>query len=77
MRPRVTVSRPPRDFGPAQSDDTEPIISDPTSIVPPKVVTPPKVSEALDAVKDAVDSVVGAIGKALSPGASKAPNAAN
>lgn len=77
VRPRVTVSRPPRDFGPAPSDDTEPIISDPTSIVPPKVVTPPKVSEALDAVKGAVDSVVGAIGKALSPGASKAPDAEN
>lgn len=76
VRPRVTVTRPPRDFSPGQTGDTAPSLRVPPSIsVPP----PPKgVSDALDAVRGAVDSVVGAIGKALGPGASTtAPKADN
>lgn len=59
-RPRVTVSQPPQDYTPSRP-------SAPAAASTPG--TSSGVSRALDAVKDAVDSVVGAVGKAVNPGA--------
>lgn len=67
VRPRVTVTRPPGDFSPGSGPSGD--------LKAPSVINPSTVSGALDAVKGAVSSVVGAIGKALSPGASTAPDA--
>jgi hypothetical protein len=75
VRPRVTVTRPPKDFNSGQTVVTPPIIAVPTTIaVPPP---PPGISDALDAVKGAVDSVVGTIGKALGAGGSSQSKTGN
>ncbi len=61
-RPRVTVSKPPQDYTPSRNSPPPPAASTPG--------TSSGVTRAIDAVKSAVDSVVGAVGKAVNPGAS-------
>jgi hypothetical protein len=68
--PRVDVTRPPADFGPADGTDAGPSVSPPSVPKMPKIPGLGKVKEAFGSV---VDAVKDGISKAVGPGAAGKP----
>lgn len=66
VRPRVTVTKPPQDYSPSRP-----------SAPAAASTAQPGVSRALEAVKDAVNTVVEAVGNAVNPGASTGAKRSN
>lgn len=68
--PKVNVTTPPKDFSPGQDDTTGSTDSTGTDLTTPKI---PGLGKVKDTIGGVVDSVKGAVGNVLGPGASSKP----